>query len=1019
MGTKGILKAFIDKSSISENTYRNYLSNGVLELKAFHETFVAYLDPKNLESIGKNTTNPNFTASKANWVIIREHVWDSLLEGRSNNELKKAFELLDDSLIVAKANETSKVIVNSKEFLQSLLLEGVVFLLIPYSNYPEKSAAIKFVYLKPEPNFIYTFFTQPKVDKKIAAQISKGNDSSNDEKLHVYGQTASILIYTHGFNTKKNKRVNTVVKIEGEVFSEGVGSPIDTFSLEEQYLDSSEYNHSFSYDLFVNPEWRDKSKHKKDKAHRYVVQLKATIYESIVKQKKKTYFDVLGLDQIVNPDKILITSSPKIITNDNKIIKWNQLNIDTGLFESMHLQSYLKVKWEPLSVILADFEVEKSNMVTKIGDVEYTIRENNPCGFERIFIKDLATPDRKDFLLFNEKELLVEDKSAKSFDIIRGDNELKDVNIRIEGLTNLSGVCQHILLEQNESHAELKHLINFDHILSAKVSKSVFKIDSITISDITDSSKSEEDNVRVVKEERKQVGPVIFSQPPPVLSSGTKENNYVDSGYEYEESKTIEGDYDLISDKAKVDGASIMGWKEGIDFKRRQSGTNALVELINIKYTYNKSLETRFDNDLANKAVDSLWCFNHFFLNHKKDKQLFFVPVSTCRYPNQIVRFGLYPDIKWEINFFWNTKDPVWFGSVNPMYDVYSTNKDDSRVKSTIELNDLKSKEDYKALGSLIKEERDISGVSNSSKKKRSTVFNRGMGDMMSEFGVSIKADYNGESHKLSVGFAEDLREMLGVLKQVYDLIDRITGAKDARNAKSELKIEKPGMLKRLNMMSLELKAPAPSLGFSWGYKTIEEQVALELKGKVKCSPVIGADLKIDLLALANKIPVYGDLVTALDVGTWVLEKLSFGTLEIDYKIDLTFYSNLSLEEAYISYLSFADNRRKLDADLSLSGTFGGKLELNVKAKTKVKKDVEWSFEAGVVADCYFKILVSPNFDMGNKVDLTVDFSGLIVTVIFKVEIKRGRENYKKPKESDPIKLISKHEGEPLVIKFK
>ena len=77
-------------------------------------------------------------------------------------------------------------------------------------------------------------------------------------------------------------------------------------------------------------------------------------------------------------------------------------------------------------------------------------------------------------------------------------------------------------------------------------------------------------------------------------------------------------------------------------------------------------------------------------------------------------------------------------------------------------------------------------------------------------------------------------------------------------------------------------------------------------------------------------------------------------------------------------------------------------MEIEVKTDVKVSKETEINFEAGVEADCYFKITLDPR----KKDNIEVKFSGLIVTVKFKLSIKRGKGNGKKPKVIDPVKLI-------------
>ncbi|PQL93234.1 hypothetical protein [Apibacter adventoris] len=101
-----------------------------------------------------------------------------------------------------------------------------------------------------------------------------------------------------------------------------------------------------------------------------------------------------------------------------------------------------------------------------------------------------------------------------------------------------------------------------------------------------------------------------------------------------------------------------------------------------------------------------------------------------------------------------------------------------------------------------------------------------------------------------------------------------------ARKSAKEVGTKTPSLLGRLNAMSLSLQAPAPSAGINWKYATTKNRVGLQLEGYVKCTPLIGGNLKIDLLALGEKIPVYVKLITALDIATWLASKLSMGVLK-------------------------------------------------------------------------------------------------------------------------------------------
>ncbi len=98
---------------------------------------------------------------------------------------------------------------------------------------------------------------------------------------------------------------------------------------------------------------------------------------------------------------------------------------------------------------------------------------------------------------------------------------------------------------------------------------------------------------------------------------------------------------------------------------------------------------------------------------------------------------------------------------------------------------------------------------------------------------------------------------------------------------------------------------------------------------------------------------------------------------------------------------------------MTVSGTFGGKLELSTEVKVKVWTEVNIGFEAGLRGDCYFKITASPNANADNIIDWTTKFSGLIVTGYIKITTGRkgGDEETKKIK---PITLIPSFTGNPI-----
>lgn len=476
---------------------------------------------------------------------------------------------------------------------------------------------------------------------------------------------------------------------------------------------------------------------------------------------------------------------------------------------------------------------------------------------------------------------------------------------------------------------------------------------------------------------------------------------------------------DLHTNEACRPGTHTRGGKSVFYFHKEASAEQQNLTVVQIKekeidltlpYIYIK------DKKVANMV--STFPFNYFWLTDK-DVQPYVVMIKTCRYTNDVL-INVYPDMEWDFNFFYNTKDPVWYGEKEPNYNLYNLD-DKNSVNKNISLKDVRNWGDVKAVADLKNEERNRKRQNTSTQTRMTTMANRNLGDKLTNFGLTIKAKYNGKiTEELSWNFAEKYRSTTKILKSIYDTAEKITGAVQARKAAKEVGTKTPSLLGRLNAMSLSLQAPAPSAGINWKYATTKNRVGLQLEGYVKCTPLIGGNLKIDLLALGEKIPVYGKLITALDIATWLASKLSMGVLEINYRIDLIFYANLAIDKAYVNWNGTRPKGKQFDTDMKISGTFGGKLEISteVKAQSKymTKQGVEVSFEAGVKADCYFKITADPNFNKENKVNWTTEFSGLIVEFYYKLSLKSTSKN-KPPKTLSPIKLIPSYTGK-TTMKF-
>lgn len=942
MGTRGIVSVKADLT--------NYNSNrGIIELNQAQNTLTVLIDE---ECLGVGTVDKQATLRSVKWVLIKQLVWVNLLSEFSED--KKANQAFYDSI---KGSESVTHVFEGNQVdidigsLENKITDGDVYLIMPFNNYPEYSAdtCLRMVYIS-DPKVRYCYF-EPK-------EIAEADQDDTFEHIFYYGDRLEVKGSLHLIPDfrMKDEVVEAVIDI---VDQENKTTILESIPLDlSKFVNQHSYNVVFTITTAVKEEWRDKLQHKKNDIKGIVAILRFTFPGNSNK-------NIPEFDSLLN------------------FSQWRLLDAEKNTWYDMPMCGMIRIPYEGFAEILQRQEIARNNQIAQVGDIAYSFREYNPCGYTRIGVKDKLNPERKEKIIFNEKETAIDDVTDRFFYVIRGDEppantaKSNNVEITVYELSTEKG-CESVLLDPGQLHTDLRNVFNMGKIYSSK------RLSHELIMNAT------------------------ASNGPPVIASA---NNYQRGNHQYEEvdlhTENYQGkDYNPVAVGEKKDGASVFRWVENKDYQVQKVGDAATFEIVNLKYRFNKTFDTQFSTSLVNDAIDLAWVFNYFLLSHDQ-KQTYFVPVSSCRYPNQLAMIRVYPNVKWEVNVFWNTKDPVWYGTVDPTYDLYSVEGQDSRVKSSVALRDVRNTGDAGALSELIREERDRKRENQNSQREVATVFNRGLGNMMSEFGLSIKVNYNNVEHKLSWGGLKKIRGMLSVLKEVYDLVDGISGAKDARRAKGELQVAAPAMIGRLNAMSLQLKAPAPSIGLSWGFKTTDDSVALELKGKVKCSPLIGGDLKIDLLALANKIPVYGQLITALDIGTWVLERLSLGSLEIDYRIDLIFYADLALEEAFISYLNKADGRSEWDADLSVSGTFGGKLELSLDVKAKVVTDVEIYLDGGIEADCSFKVSLDIDARLSDIITIKTEFSGLIVMVKFNMGVRRKNETSRsKSKKIDPIRLI-------------
>ncbi|MFP7656594.1 hypothetical protein [Chryseobacterium proteolyticum] len=160
MGTAGIKKALIKEPK--ENV-RKYGSGSIVELSPARNSFTAYLDKT---CLGKGTRNPESTMKEVKWFLIREHIWTSFKQLYPNlgpNDFFTTIKAQNEENKDYKIFEGNNKVFTTGDIQSSAKSIGVIYLLIPYSNFPETDGteAMRVVVID-KPQVLYCHFKFPK-----------------------------------------------------------------------------------------------------------------------------------------------------------------------------------------------------------------------------------------------------------------------------------------------------------------------------------------------------------------------------------------------------------------------------------------------------------------------------------------------------------------------------------------------------------------------------------------------------------------------------------------------------------------------------------------------------------------------------------------------------------------------------------------------------------------------------------------------------------------------------------------
>ncbi|WP_336959684.1 hypothetical protein [Chryseobacterium contaminans] len=716
-------------------------------------TYPLYLNKRNEffvdeSCVGKKSKNPKHTVEQARWAFIYDFFYKNLEKAKQED--------ITENLWGPLSGGKEKI---AKYGLGLKYKQGssIVFNPQAYSYYFGFKQRVELFSENPGTGFY--FYIVP-IDKP---KISYAYFTKSEEVKH-YGESVTLQIMLHAYNLDEKNKYKAKLYLLEETSAKGL-TETDDFEDNNLWKEPKVYNISNNvradddWNSYINTtfpieiEWKKNQNVKKNftvvlEIYRYWNE-PGRIYGTNSKEERVNYKNYAD-----DPTSDLIEYDPKIL---------GLKDID----DKNSISSRFIVSEELMDHYLTRVEQEKNNMIQYIGDVEYNQREFDPCGYSKITVKDEDDKDREVFVIFDETVTVGPiDKTKQSFDIITGDSR-KNISITLDKLTTKDTFCQGLLLDEGQKHSEKKNVFQVDKVYAAL--------------------KNGATHVR-------QADTTHHEQQRSAGVATTKEN---------------ESDTDVVKTNNAYQVAVAQQWKEGVDYK---IDSNEKITLM-LRYLYNKTAFESFqnpDNTRANNAINLLWIFRYFWFTDKT-AQVYFLPVSTCRYPNQLVKINVWPDIEWEVSF------------------IISTNE--SHTLSFGKKEDLTS---YPA----------GQGLRFSDKFKFKSEY-KGF-----SFSTDISVKVNGDVHKFGMEKIENIIKKLADLKSFLDKFN----PENSVNAST-------GGFKEY--FSFKLVSPNVVLAFKWNLGSVVEKennhkVVTMLNGAFKLAPLIGINFEVDLFVITDSIKVYG-----------------------------------------------------------------------------------------------------------------------------------------------------------------
>ncbi|WP_316798440.1 hypothetical protein [Pedobacter frigidisoli] len=608
-------------------------------------------------------------------------------------------------------------------------------------------------------NILYAYFTE-------------------SERIRRYGETIPYQIAFHGYNLEKGKdysvKMYLLEKPTGAGLHEtkdfeahNVWEKIKVFDI-PRTGGGDDFNVRMSGSFPIDIAWKKGENREKEFSLVVEVYRKDKNGQTLVKTKNFA----------AEPTMDLVQYDPSLLQLrdlDNKPSESSRFIVSSELMDQ-----YLK-----------RMEAQKANQLQFIGDIRYTHKEFDPCGYSTITVKS----DDTELIIFDEDAAdKVIDRTAQTFDIIAGDAR-KEISIKVGKLTTKGVLCNGLLLEAGQKHADQKNLFQVDKVQPAL----------------------------------RLNGGVYITQP----------------------DISQKDDQDVQPDTAKGlsnDVSEIQDWQLNRDYKFNGDDEAILM----LRYVYNKTVLENLQSKVStqnNSALNSLWVFNYFILNEQVS-QSYFLPVSTCRYPNQLVKVRVFPDVEWEIAFM-VTVGRGYSGKIR-----YERERMEGHHRGY----------DFKYL----KDDLHVEAT------------------QTSNLGWSLKGKCveNGNEHTLGL---ENVKKTIDTAVYAFDMVHEGLQVLNPQGGVGQ----SAAVSKRV--IEIDFAIDPPNLGFALGWKfgaASTKSIVPIYTGGLRADPLIGLTISVDLVPLIGKIPYVGAIVRAI---ISVIEYLSDSDIYITFEVAQAVKVNLSL----------------------------------------------------------------------------------------------------------------------------